>query len=423
MKKGIRKVGSTVVKIPEFTRFSAIGDPGCDGLGAGIMAIFARALTLSECDFSIVLGDMVPVGNDLFYENVSRFINTVATAPVYALPGNHDTGAYEAHFGKRNYALVSPGTLIVVLDNADRSFSEESVVFLNSVLQSHVRENILLLFHIPPPNSYTGNSVSSEEWAKVSMELEPFRDRVRAVVASHVHSYFRDIVDGYPLLVSGGGGARIEDVNETLSRDQAYHHILEFYYDREGILTWEHCSLDGVIYDRELQDPRLKISLEEAFGRECRAHILYRIAAEDAVAKGYHGVASLFRAAADAEYRHAQNHAGALGLTGTIAANLVSAEEDENREVESMYREFAAYARGKDFGLAAYSFEDARAAEEVHRSLFREARQAVEAGNDIPVANYHTCSSCGYTFRGEKHPGRCPVCGAPGDKILPVPGI
>jgi hypothetical protein len=49
-KKGLIKVSDTTLLKKDLTKINLIGDPGCDGLGAGIMSIFARALTADTAD-------------------------------------------------------------------------------------------------------------------------------------------------------------------------------------------------------------------------------------------------------------------------------------------------------------------------------------------------------------------------------------
>ncbi|GHU74866.1 hypothetical protein FACS1894188_04470 [Clostridia bacterium] len=86
----------TLVKIPNFNAFTALGDPGCDGLGAEIMTIFSNGLSdaNNDSDFSLILGDIVPYGSERFYKSVSGFIKTTAKHNVYALKGNHDKEFY-----------------------------------------------------------------------------------------------------------------------------------------------------------------------------------------------------------------------------------------------------------------------------------------------------------------------------------------
>ena len=84
------------------------------------------------------------------------------------------------------------------------------------------------------------------------------------------------------------------------------------------------------------------------------------------------------------------------------------------------YKEYMEYAQKNNFGLSKYAFLDALEAEKIHRQLFQKAISDHENNNDIPMSNYYTCTSCGYTFKINDTPKFCPVCGAPFDKINEV---
>lgn len=140
-----------------------MGDPGCDGLGAEIMTTFAKGLTVKRSDFAVILGDIVPIGYEIVYRSMTEFINTIAPYPVYSLCGNHDTNFYDKYFGLRNYLLVNDRTLLIILDNSKRKFEDNTLTFLRESLKNYSRNNILLLFHIPPPNSISPNAVTIEE--------------------------------------------------------------------------------------------------------------------------------------------------------------------------------------------------------------------------------------------------------------------
>jgi rubrerythrin len=408
------------IEVGKVAGFSVIGDPGCDGLGAATMSIFARALTCIDSDISLVLGDIVPLGIRRLYENTVAFIDAVAQNPVYSLCGNHDTEYYEEFFGLKNYLLRGEELLLVFLDNSRRRFESETLDFLAKALSGHRSKNIVLLFHIPPPNSICGNSVSSEEWEKLRRIIEPHKAAIRYLLCGHVHSYFEDVVDGIPLVVSGGGGARIEHVNESIDLRKAHHHILFFRLDEERNLSFDHILLDNRKYEQELGDAKLAGYLETSFANEAAAHIKYALLAEDAEEKGLKGIAALFRAFADSEMYHARNYFMSLNRLDTVRANLQASLESERYEVDTMYRKYLEYCDAGGLGFSRYSFFDSREAEKVHASLLQEAMKAEAAGRDIPELDYYTCTSCGYTFGGGQKPRNCPVCGAPSDKIRAV---
>ncbi len=110
-------------------------------------------------------------------------------------------------------------------------------------------------------------------------------------------------------------------------------------------------------------------NLLAAYEGESNAHAKYDFFAAKADAEGWHGAASLFRAAARAEQIHAANHARVIKQLGGEArceihavevrstlANLKAALAGEQYEVETMYPGFIADAFGSDVALARRNF-------------------------------------------------------------------
>jgi rubrerythrin/predicted phosphodiesterase len=403
-------------QIKRIHSFTFIGDPGCDGLGTEIMSIFNAALHNARGDFILVGGDIVPNGSKRFYTAVSEMIAKVTTKPIYLLRGNHDKEDYEAFFGKKNYFLYDDRLLLIVLDNAERVFSAEALAVLERALRDYERDTIILSFHIPPPNSVIKNSVSREEWEKVLRLLEGRKHKVRYILCGHIHSYFEDTVDGMELIASGGGGARMEQVEGV---DTPYYHVVEFYFNEQGRLLYEKKDINPQIARPNLPGG-VKALLSAAFTNECQAHIRYRIYAEAALKQNRPGLARLFMAASDSELYHARNHYFTMNELKELKDAVAESIQNESFEVNSLYTADRDTAKEQGCALAAYAFEDAREAEKVHLRLFQAAADLLKAAEDIPEAAYYTCTSCGYTFKeGEPHKF-CPVCGAPEDKIKKV---
>ena len=418
MESGLVKVAApqTAQRLDEFT---VIGDPGCDGLGAATMSVLARALTCHPGQCCIIAGDIVPCGIKPLYGHVRDFIRMAAITPVYTLCGNHDTEFFDEYFGRREYVIADERLLVLVLDNSRRVFSPETLAFCAESLERNRQRNVMLMFHIPPPNRKTDNSIAAAEWEKMRPLLAAHRQRIKYVVCGHVHSYIEDEIDGIPLIITGGGGARIEPVGS----DEACHvghHVIRFGFDPDGVLRHSFESLDGCQYDRETQDSKLAAFLDNAWRNECQAHLRYRIFADDASEQGQPGLAHLFRALSESEYYHARNHYCALGKRQPMEDNLRDSVAAENFEVNSLYKEYADYAVSAGLPLAQYSFSNAREAEKVHNGLLRQALAACENGKDLEDGQFFTCTSCGYTFKMNQAPTRCPICGAPADKIMPA---
>ncbi len=152
-------------------------------------------------------------------------------------------------------------------------------------------------------------------------------------------------------------------------------------------------------------------SLKEAFAGESQAYMKYLIFADQAEKEGRTDLARLFRAISYAEKVHATNHFKVLGDLKSTSENLQSAWNGENFEVEEMYPAYNAIATLQEEAAGVRSIGFALAAEKIHRSLYADAKEKVDKGEDIKLDSLSICPVCGYTAIGEI-PEKCPVCGA-----------
>jgi rubrerythrin len=149
-------------------------------------------------------------------------------------------------------------------------------------------------------------------------------------------------------------------------------------------------------------------NLAEAFAGESQANRRYLAFAKQADKEGYHQVAKLFRAAAEAETVHAHAHLKALGGIKTTAENLKEAIAGETHEFKSMYPDMIATAKEEANKAAERSFAYANEVEKIHAGLYQKALDSL-AG--LKETDYYVCSVCGYTCENEP-PDTCPVCKA-----------
>jgi rubrerythrin len=149
-------------------------------------------------------------------------------------------------------------------------------------------------------------------------------------------------------------------------------------------------------------------NLAEAFAGESQANRRYLAFAKQADKEGYHQVAKLFRAAAEAETVHAHAHMKALGGIKTTAENLKEAIAGETHEFKSMYPDMIATAKEEANKAAERSFAYANEVEKIHAGLYQKALDNL-AG--LKETDYYVCSVCGYTCENEP-PDTCPVCKA-----------
>ena len=175
-------------------------------------------------------------------------------------------------------------------------------------------------------------------------------------------------------------------------------------------------------------------NLLAAFEGESNANAKYVAFAVKADGDGWHGAASLFRAAAQAEQIHAANHARVIRQLGGEAGceiepadakstleNLKTALAGEQFEIDSMYPEFIKEADGHENTAATRTFTWAMEAEKTHARLYTEAIALIEAGKKdawIGTArDFYVCAACGYTSESPEEHERCPVCNLSWDKF------
>ncbi len=156
--------------------------------------------------------------------------------------------------------------------------------------------------------------------------------------------------------------------------------------------------------------------LLEAFAGESQANRRYLAFARQAESEGYHQVAKLFRAAAEAETVHALAHLRALKGVKSTAENLREAISGETHEFKIMYPAMIGTAVLEGNKEAERSFKYAKAVEKVHAALFEKALANLEQQAEV---EYRVCSVCGYTYESE-HPGNCLGCGTTAKQFFQV---
>jgi rubrerythrin len=157
-------------------------------------------------------------------------------------------------------------------------------------------------------------------------------------------------------------------------------------------------------------------SLKGAFAGESQAHMRYLAFAEKAEREGFPNVARLFRAISFAEQAHATGHFRTLGGIGSTAENLGEAIGGETFEVDEMYPAYIAVGEQQGEKSAVRSMTFALTAEKIHAAMYTQAKQSVEAGQDVAVGSIYICEVCGYTVEGAA-PDHCPLCNAPKEKF------
>jgi rubrerythrin len=159
-------------------------------------------------------------------------------------------------------------------------------------------------------------------------------------------------------------------------------------------------------------------NLATAFAGESQANRKYLAFAKQAEKEGLHQIATLFRAAAEAETIHAHAHLANMGGVGTTTQNLEAALAGETYEFTEMYPPMVEQAE-KEGHKAKKMLDFANRAEKVHAGLFRQALEALRAGKDLSNMEVYLCPFCGDIEFGVP-PEKCPICGAPAAKFQKI---
>jgi len=173
-------------------------------------------------------------------------------------------------------------------------------------------------------------------------------------------------------------------------------------------------------------------NLQTAFNGESNAHNRYLLFAKQADAEGYGQVASLFRAAAQAEQVHAGNHAQVIKKLGAEPAakidavtvkstreNLQAAIAGETYERDTMYPNFLKQARAEGNRDAIRTLNLAKLAEAEHAKLYRQAAQNLASLKGSAAKEYFVCPTCGLTV-SEVSFANCPSCFTYKEKFVRV---
>ena len=173
-------------------------------------------------------------------------------------------------------------------------------------------------------------------------------------------------------------------------------------------------------------------NLQTAFNGESNARAKYLVYAGQADKEGYPAVASLFRAAADAEGIHAANHAVVIKKMGetpvakietppakTTAENLRDAIKGETYERDTMYPEFVKTAKAANLTDAVRTFTLALSAEAEHAKLYTADLDNLPARKGVAAGKYYVCPVCGFTT-AKRDLKNCPTCATPSEKFREI---
>lgn len=158
---------------------------------------------------------------------------------------------------------------------------------------------------------------------------------------------------------------------------------------------------------------------KEALAGESQANRKYQAFSEKAAEEGFKNVATLYKAASEAEAIHAKKLLKVLSMIESTEKNLEASIEGENHEFTTMYPEFIKAAEGEKRSDAVLAFTHAMKAEEVHAGLYKKALAAIKGGKDLSREKIFLCPVCGNIEIG-KVPDKCPICAVFGKQFREI---
>lgn len=160
-------------------------------------------------------------------------------------------------------------------------------------------------------------------------------------------------------------------------------------------------------------------NLKTAFAGESQANRKYLAFAKKAEEEGFHNIAKMFRAIAEAETVHALNHFRVMKMIKNTKENLQAALGGETYEFTEMYPSFIKDSTNEGVREASLTFNYANAVEKVHGELYKKAINSINDNKDIEEKDFFVCPVCGNTFE-ETVPDRCPICNTPKEKFKKI---
>ena len=166
-----------------------------------------------------------------------------------------------------------------------------------------------------------------------------------------------------------------------------------------------------------------------AFSNEAQARNRYTYFSKIAVKEGYEQIGAIFLETAENELQHAKmffKHLGEATRTLTIQGtylvgisntekNLANAAMGEHEENTKIYPGFSKVAEEEGFKEIAFLFKKIAEVEVHHEARYVKLRENI-IKNEVfkkPKSVQWKCRKCGYIFKGNEAPPKCPSCQHP----------
>jgi rubrerythrin len=160
-------------------------------------------------------------------------------------------------------------------------------------------------------------------------------------------------------------------------------------------------------------------NVKAAYAGESQANRKYQAFSDKAAEEGFRNIATLFKAASEAEAIHAKKLLKVLGAIGPTQNNLAESIAGETHEFKEMYPDFIRAAETDKRSDAVLAFTHAMKAEQVHAKLYEKALSLLKSGSDMGREKIFLCPVCGNIEIGSV-PDKCPICGVFGKQFREI---
>lgn len=226
--------------------FLVIGDPQGRDM---IESMMRSALKEGDYSFMVILGDFVKRpdlwDHRFFLTEMAVEINP--PFPVFLVPGNHDIDykaskkipaerrvtpeVYESLYGPRNFDFIFNNCLFVIYGIDPRNL-RSYLDYLRNTLSEKGREkrHIFVFEHHPPKGAGKADSPTLPNEEEFFSLLETYK--VTSCFFGDYHGYWRGQRRGTNLIVSGGGGGRLKNLQSSWGK---FHHMLKITVNEDMI--------------------------------------------------------------------------------------------------------------------------------------------------------------------------------------------
>ncbi len=248
MNKRIQIVDKEEIFLENVGEIIVIGDPGCTRFNDESKRVLGKIFA-KRADAFIILGDMACKGSADELNDFISFCNATARAPVFTLCGNHDLPGYPSILGRSTYALVASAYVFIFIDNVTDwdHFSRKDLEFIGQELDKYADKKFIILLHIPPPTDLAPKFMKDKKWAELKAVLDARKDKIECLMCGHIHGFRDHVVDGYRVFITGGGGAKLHNLEKDIIRD---HHAIRLSFGKDSTASFSPFTIGKLQADK-----------------------------------------------------------------------------------------------------------------------------------------------------------------------------